>query len=124
MSEEFYVAHERANVSVTLVGAAFVMPMGTISVSIMFNKPGYWYLNRLFVRAEHRGKGYGRKLLERLWQAIKERREQHPEWSQIEKIVVEPGGYNSDPKELDRFYKHMGFEEAKGLGDQCLVKTL
>jgi GNAT superfamily N-acetyltransferase len=84
--------------------------LGTVSASI-FMGGSTWYLNRLLVSPKHRSKGVGSKLLTRLQEACKERRTLHPEWPQVEAIIVEPGGYGSDVNELVRFYKKRGFQE-------------
>jgi len=116
-SLRFHVSQEFWSVSVMLMSEP-VYPLGTVSISINFTGDGAWYLNRLFVRQEHRGNGYGPMLLNKLWAALEERRTLHVDWPRVSRVIVHPGGYGSDPEELGRFYQHMGFS----VGDGCLVK--
>jgi len=60
----------------------------------------YWYLSRLIVKPNGRGKGYGRKMIEVLKENCDGIR-----------IVVYPGGYDLAQKDIESFYKHMGFLE-------------
>lgn len=62
---------------------------------------GVWYLNRLLVAYELRGHGIGTQLLARVRDRLKE--------LEAKKLIVEPGGYGSDPEKLDRFYRARGF---------------
>lgn len=63
---------------------------------------GSWYLNRVIVKDHNRGRGLGSKALQRV---IKEVRQQGGT-----EIIVEPGGYGSDPARLRVFYGRHGFE--------------
>lgn len=65
---------------------------------------GHWYLNRVVVREGNRGKGLGTEAIKRL---IDEVRKQGGT-----EIVVEPGGYGSDPNKLRIWYARFGFEPA------------
>lgn len=60
---------------------------------------GTWYLNRVFVRPEHRGKRWGVRVLDRLLQQADN------------DVIVDPGGYGSDPDALANFYAKMGFKQ-------------
>lgn len=71
--------------------------------SVFLSHPGAWYLNRVLVAEKHRGQGYGSKLVDHLKKAIVK----HGGVL----LVVEPGGYGSDPVRLQRFYKRSGFQE-------------
>lgn len=112
------LTQEPQSISVTLHDECFI---GTVQASI-FTEWEVWYLNRLLVSEGHRGNGVGSKLLSRLREACAERRALHREWPQVKSIIVEPGGYGSDTKELLRFYKGRGFEEMRD--PTCLVMHL
>lgn len=62
---------------------------------------GVWYLNRLLVAYEARGNGIGTELIRRLAERLKT--------LGATKLIVEPGGYGSDPKRLWKFYSERGF---------------
>ena len=38
-----------------------------------------------------------------------ERQTAHPDWPQVKSILVEPGGYDSKPEDLLKFYEACGF---------------
>ena len=61
---------------------------------------GEWYLNRIKVNI--RGQGYGSDLLRVLLETLAIRKD-------FAQLVVEPGGYGSDPKRLVKFYERQGF---------------
>jgi GNAT superfamily N-acetyltransferase len=63
-----------------------------------------WWLARLFVQPEYRSQGFGTRLVRRLQEELLLK-------PNFEKLVVEPGGYGSDPKRLDVFYKRFGFRD-------------
>jgi len=62
-----------------------------------------WYINRCLVpESMGRGKGIGSSLLQSALQTILE-------IDPIAKIIVQPGGYNSDPDRQINFYTGNGF---------------
>lgn len=63
-------------------------------------EPSEWYLNRIKVNT--RGQGYGSALLRALLAALATR-------ENFIQLVVEPGGYGSDPDRLVKFYERHGF---------------
>jgi GNAT superfamily N-acetyltransferase len=72
--------------------------------SILYTTNGKWYLNRVLVGSpEMRGKGLGSKLVARLLEVLCERED-------FRALIVEPGGYGSDPAQLQRFYLRCGFK--------------
>jgi GNAT superfamily N-acetyltransferase len=66
---------------------------------------GWWWLARLKVQDRHQGHGLGTLLLLRLLDTLSSK--------DIKGLIVSPGGYGSDEKELFRFYKNRGFEDGK-----------
>ena len=107
---DFLVSHHPLGVTVTAHAGG--LPQGTVSASAF--EQGYWYLNRLLVQPTYRGQGLGPALLKRLWRAFEERKQAHPEWRQQGPLMVEPGGYGSDPERLRKFYQREGFEPVEG----------
>lgn len=100
---DFFVGGDRiSTVSVTAFvrDPRYLLSFGCAEASLMGD---HWYLNRLVVKPPHRGKGIGPVLLEKLLVEI-EARGGLP-------IIVEPGGYGSDVKELWAFYRQFGFED-------------
>ena len=65
-----------------------------------------WYVSRVIVKEDQRGKGIGSKLLNMLIDEIKSRPGTGP-------IIVTPGGYNADAKKQMNFYKKNGFVKVK-----------
>lgn len=65
---------------------------------------GRWYVSRVMVRENHRGKGVGSKLLNMMIEEIKSRPDKGD-------IIVTPGGYDGDTKRQFDFYKKNGFVE-------------
>lgn len=84
-------------VTVTLIGGA--LSAGTAGATHMGG--GEWYLNRVIVRPEHRGKGYGKVLVTRL---LAETTKQG-----CTKMVLTPGGYDLTYEEQEAFYLKCGF---------------
>ena len=72
---------------------------GTCSISLIPGK--FWYVNRVLVDADYRGKGVGSKMLQAAIKAVKEQGGNE--------IVVEPGGYDADPERQKNFYLRNGF---------------
>lgn len=63
-----------------------------------------WFFNRLYVRPEYRGKGYGSKVLDKMLELVKKR-------NIILELAINPYGemtYN----ELEAFYLHHGFKKS------------
>jgi len=68
------------------------------------NMGDFWYLNRVVVSPDsNRNQGIGGQLLARLQEELRKQ--------DCKKLIVEPGGYGSDPEQLFRFYKKHGFIE-------------
>lgn len=64
---------------------------------------GQWYINRVKVGKPSRyGQGIGAHIFGKLLETLKARG--------ATKIIVEPGGYNSNVHRLVRFYSRFGFE--------------
>lgn len=66
---------------------------------------GTWYVNRVLVEADHRGKGIGGRLLEAL----------KTECAKLgcAQLLVEPGGYGQPITRQRRFYRAHGFVKKK-----------
>jgi ribosomal protein S18 acetylase RimI-like enzyme len=75
---------------------------GNAAASYM-QRDGEWYLNRVIIKPETlRSQGLGGELLERLKAEVARRG--------ATRLMVEPGGYGSDPKRLQKFYRAHGFK--------------
>jgi len=61
---------------------------------------GTWYLNRLFVHESVRGKGIGSRLLAHMVTLLQGRGT----------LIVDPGGYGSNPAKLRKWYRQQGFQ--------------
>lgn len=99
---------------------------GTQSISVMtwlpeegFGRPsicdatfvrGRWYLNRVNVHRDDRGQGIGRQLVEKLQEALSERWALERDISDTHRLEVTPGGYDSKPTALEKFYLACGFK--------------
>ncbi|KKN68036.1 hypothetical protein LCGC14_0455920 [marine sediment metagenome] len=68
-----------------------------------------WFLNRVVVHRDDRGAGIGKELMRRLQQALGERWTLERYRSETHKLIVTPGGYGSDPADLEKFYQACGF---------------
>lgn len=64
-------------------------------------KPSVWMLNRLLVPASMRGQGVGGAVINALVRELKA--------IDVRLILVTPGGYDSDPERVVKFYKAHGF---------------
>lgn len=71
-----------------------------------------WYINRVFVRQDRRGQGWGSKVLGELLSRVDA------------DAIVEPGGYGSDPERLRSFYGRHGFQGASAEGQMRWTKAL
>lgn len=105
MSRQWHISEEPQCISVT----TWEEVIGPSNACASF-VGDYWYLNRVIVRPGDRGKGIGRGLVQRLQEALRQRwaAENHP--AEIRRLVVTPGGYGSDPADLEKFYASCGFE--------------
>jgi len=91
------------------------------NVSAWDNSQGAWYLNR--VKVEPEGKGIGSRLLRKLQETLLDHKgdvkdnfraacgQTDGRTDRFDVLIVEPGGYGSDPKRLNKFYKRNGFVE-------------
>ncbi len=62
-----------------------------------------WFVNRVFIRNPlGRGRGLGSRLIKELQSLVASRG--------CKKLIVTPGGYNSDPEKQINFYRKNGFE--------------
>lgn len=90
------------NVSITLVNKG--LPIATASADLMLTESERkeWYINRILVKhPQDRSQGIGSELLSRLKKEVKSQGG--------DVLIVEPGGYGSDPLDLIRFYTKNGF---------------
>jgi GNAT superfamily N-acetyltransferase len=96
-------------VSLFVTGEGLGGVAGTISADHLFGG-GRWWLSRCLVRStEHRGKGLGGFLVQRLLATLQPR----PDFKRLE---VVPGGYGSDTDRLGACYARCGFRlEEDGL---------
>jgi ribosomal protein S18 acetylase RimI-like enzyme len=69
------------------------------------NMGPYWYLNRAKVHNQYQGQGIGSALLKLVIDSIQE--------LGGSVLVVEPGGYDSDPVRQRNFYLKNGFKESQ-----------
>lgn len=70
----------------------------------------HWYLNRVKVHNSDKGQGIGKELVAHLQKALSERwalEQDHPE---SHRLIVTPGGYGSNPADLEKFYAACGFK--------------
>lgn len=81
----------------------------TIGVDEFEWTPGVWWVARCLVKEEHRGRKLGSLLLTRVQEHLRGR-------EGFIKMVVEPGGYNSDPARQRAFYERQGFREEEPEG--------
>jgi GNAT superfamily N-acetyltransferase len=70
----------------------------------------HWYLNRVKVHDADQGKGIGRELVQRLQDALRRHWEAQEHFPEPRRLVVTPGGYGSNPADLEKFYASCGFE--------------
>jgi GNAT superfamily N-acetyltransferase len=62
---------------------------------------GHWWVSRVFVKPEHRRKGFGSQCLKRAIELIRKR--------SSAPILVAPGGYDMPFEEQQAFYARHGF---------------
>jgi len=96
---ELIVCATREYISVNLPGKGGLCD-ATASASDLGE---FWYVNRVFVTEAERGKGFGLVVLRRLLDEIVKMNNK--------RVVVEPGGYGSDPERLKKFYEKVGFRK-------------
>lgn len=102
----FHLSAEPQSISVTWQGIKFE-ERGTAQASIFVRIEGAWYLNRVVVHpVTNRGNGIGSQMLKKLQAELTARG--------CTQLIVEPGGYGSDPKVLGRFYRRHGFRKKRG----------
>lgn len=80
--------------------------LGVVDCSRFAGKEGWWYLNRVKVERDYQCKGIGTKMVRELQTVL----EKTPG---VRGILVEPGGYGSDPERLKLFYAKLGFQLKK-----------
>jgi ribosomal protein S18 acetylase RimI-like enzyme len=78
------------------------------NVSVWDDSKGEWYLNR--VKVEPMGEGIGSRLLQKLQERLLNHAPGNASGG-FDILIVEPGGYGSDPERLNKFYKRNGFVE-------------
>jgi predicted GNAT family N-acyltransferase len=91
--------------SVSIEAVTLCSSDGQVAAGASNMGDGQWYLNRVVVKNGGRGKGLGSEALKRV---IEEVRKQGGK-----QLIVEPGGYGSDPARLRVWYGRHGFEPAK-----------
>jgi len=64
---------------------------------------GQWNIARVNVDKSQRLKGIGRELVQRIVEAVSTK-------EHFRQLKVQPGGYKSDPVELEAFYTKCGFK--------------
>lgn len=97
-----------ATVNMMHLGAG-VPGMSTATASRMDGDA--WFINRVLVDEQHRGKGVGGGILRRLLTLLFNR-------GRASEVIVTPDGYGSDPARLVAFYERNGFRK---LADGAMV---
>lgn len=87
--------------SVFLTSARVPFGLGVISVDNLV-VDGRWWVARLLIRREHRNRGLGGYLVDRLLREMKT-------IPGVNVLECAPGGYDSDPDRLVAFYQRHGF---------------
>lgn len=105
LNKDLIITNTPESVAISIYNRLII---GTISTNYTkYN--GVWYLNRLLVNQEYRGKGIGPQLIRRLqWLLAGDREATMP---QCTSLIVEPSGYGSDPIILHEFYARYDFKE-------------
>jgi hypothetical protein len=99
---DFRVSSSPQSISAYLVSNRFLI-QGIVSADFLGN---YWWLSRALINPPPaRNIGLGSKMLQLLIQEIKKQ--------PIKKIVVEPGGYDNNPKQQRNFYYKNGFKDSQ-----------
>lgn len=97
-SPELCVSSYDGHIGILLTDGVF--PLGTGDCDLIeIDGEMSWWLARLFVKPEIRSQGWGRKMIEEIKKHLSGHR-----------LVVAPGGYNSDTEKREKFYKSVGFE--------------
>ncbi len=65
---------------------------------------GVWWLARLKIHPDYQRQGFGTALLKRLQEELVKK-------PGFKRLLVAPGGYNSDPTRLFEFYRRHGFKD-------------
>lgn len=100
---ELRIAFDHSRLEIYYAGHDW--PVSTASATNM-NQDGKWYLNRIIVNKAERGRGFGTALLNK----VKEKLCTLEDFSEL---IVEPGGYDSDPERQRNFYVKNGFETSR-----------
>ena len=102
---------ECVTVTTWVTGSGFGRP-STCSASLLGDQ---WFLNRVVVHRDDRGAGIGKELLRRLQVVLSERWALELDRPETHKLIVTPGGYDSDPADLEKFYQACGFRTLEPL---------
>ena len=116
MTSDYKIIISNCESSISIMFYVVKRSIATASVSIMdWYKESAWYINRVFVNDKLRGVGLGTRLVAILKEETIKRNGKV--------LVVEPGGYGSNPKNLKNFYVNKnGFVENKK--DKCFEYEL
>jgi GNAT superfamily N-acetyltransferase len=82
------------------------LSLGVADASVFLPRPGYWWLARLKVDARYQNQGIGTRLLRQVQDEVAKK-------NGVRGLIVEPGGYGSDPELLQKFYEGRGFVRQK-----------
>ncbi len=113
---KFHMNADLNCVSVTYwpTGCGYILGTATAS---NFEQVGedFWYVNRVKVVDGYQRRGLGPELVKRMAEGVREQGGR--------RLVVEPGGYGSDPKELAIWYRRQGFADVEpGRLDMMLTR--
>lgn len=92
----------REVVSSDYVSVSFGMPPTGSTCDASNLQDGTWYLNRLLVARPYQGQGIGWRLLKRVTELLQGKGV----------LIVDPGGYDSSPVKLQKWYLRQGFEKS------------
>jgi len=100
----FLVTSSGMSVSITHKGFRI---RAVAEATAFYDTPGSWYLNRVLVQDQkQRGQGLGSRMVRRLQEALVQQG--------CTRLIVEPGGYGSNIRDLFRFYRKLGFRAMRG----------
>jgi GNAT superfamily N-acetyltransferase len=97
------------NITILVLNATKTRSIATTSANPHVLHPpedNCWWVSRVFVQDDHRGKGLGSKIVSTLLAEISKQGGKS--------VIVTPGGYRADPSRQIQFYERLGFIPATG----------